>query len=162
MTAPLALAVVLLATGAGAVVDARTRRVPNPLSLALATAGVTLAATGAGRVGVIAALVGGLLGIILMLPGHVLGATGGGDVKLFGAAATVLGPAGTLWAFVFTLIAGGALALLVAARRGRLLRTLGRMSRLVRVRQIDIEEPDGLFAYAPAIAVGVTCAAVFV
>jgi prepilin peptidase CpaA len=143
MTAPLALAVVLLGTVAGAVVDVRTRRVPNHLTLTMASAGLVLAATGSGRVGVIAACAGAATGLLLMLPGYLFGGTGGGDVKLLAAAGTLLGPAATLWAFAATLIAGGALALGVAVRR----RWVG--------------QTDNRFAYAPAIAAGVTLAAVF-
>jgi prepilin peptidase CpaA len=143
MTAPLALAVLLLGTGAGALVDLRTRRVPNRLTLTLATVGLALAATGLGGVGVIAACAGAATGLLLMLPGYLFGATGGGDVKLLAAAGTLLGPGATVWAFVATLIAGGVLALGVAVRR--------RWAR----------ETDNRFAYAPAIAAGVTLAAVF-
>jgi Flp pilus assembly protein protease CpaA len=78
-----------------------------------------------------------------MLPGYLFGATGGGDVKLLAAAGMVLGPGATVWAFVATLIAGGALALIVAVQRRWARRT------------------DNSFAYAPAIAAGVTLAAVF-
>jgi prepilin peptidase CpaA len=143
MTAPLALAVLLLGTFVGAVVDVRTRRVPNRLTLTMASAGLLLAVMGFGRVGVIAACAGAATGLLLMLPGYLFGGTGGGDVKLLAAAGTLLGPAATLWAFAATLIAGGALAVGVAVRR----RWSG--------------QTDNRFAYAPAIAAGVTLAAVF-
>ena len=50
-----------------------------------------------------------------MLPGHLFGATGAGDVKLFAAAGTLLGPSDMVLAFVATAIAGGVLA---TRRRG--------------------------------------------
>jgi prepilin peptidase CpaA len=143
MVNPLSLAVVLAGTGAAAIVDLRTRRVPDRLTLAFAAAGLALAVTGFGRVGVIAACAGAAIGLFLMLPGYLFGATGGGDVKLLAAAGTVLGPGATVWAFVATVIAGGALALVVAVQR-----------RWVRC-------GDNSFAYAPAIAAGVTLAMVF-
>ncbi|MBI2186621.1 MAG: prepilin peptidase [Acidobacteria bacterium] len=143
MTDPLVVAVVVAGGSAAAVIDLRTRRVPDRLTLALAAAGLTLAAAGVGRVGVLAACAGALTGLVLMLPGHLFAATGGGDVKLLAAAGTLLGPAATWRAFVATLIAGGALAFAVAVRR----RWLGRS--------------DRSFAYAPAIAAGVVFAAVF-
>jgi prepilin peptidase CpaA len=139
----LPLAVLLSGAGAAAVIDLRTRRVPDWLPLGLASAGVALAATGLGRLGVTAACAAALTGFLLMLPGYLLGAMGGGDVKLFAAAGTLLGPAETCWAFVATLIAGGVLALVIAVRRRSLRRG------------------DTSFAYAPAIAAGVTFAAVF-
>ena len=101
-----------------------------------------------------------------MLPGYLLGGTGGGDVKLFAATGTLLGPTATMWAFVFTLIAGGAIALLVAAYRGRLFLTFRRSVELVRTAGatasvIAAGDAGNRFAYAPAITVGVIVAAVF-
>jgi len=162
------LVVIVAGTGVGVVIDLRTRRVPNALTMSLAGAGVVLAASGFGRVGVVAALTGCLLGLSLMLPGHILGATGAGDVKLLAAAGTLLGPTGTLWAFVLTTIAGGAIALIVAARRRRLRLTFQRSFDLVRTGAANAAEIENSpsagnrFAYAPAIAVGAISAAVFV
>jgi prepilin peptidase CpaA len=139
----LVFAAALAGTGAGAVVDLRTRRVPDRVTVALAAIGLALAATGLGRVGVVAACAGALTGLVLMLPGYLFGATGGGDVKLLAAAGTLLGPGDTGWAFLATLLAGGALALVVAVRRRR------------------VRPADRTFAYAPAIAAGVILAVVF-
>jgi len=165
------LAVVLAGTGAGAAIDLRTRRVPDGLSASIAGAGLALAATGVGRIDPAMAATGCLLGLLLMLPGYLFGGTGAGDVKLFAATGTLLGPTGTIWAFVFTLIAGGAIALLVAAHRGRLLLTFQRLIVLVgathasplRRAATDAIEATGTgnrFAYAPAITVGAIAAAV--
>ena len=110
------------------------------------------------------ALSGLMVGLLLMLPGHVIGATGAGDVKLLAALGTLLGPAGTVAAFVYTLIAGGVLVVVVAAQRGRLGLTFSRTAALVRTggaNVADIERPasDNRFAYAPAIALGACLAA---
>jgi prepilin peptidase CpaA len=99
-----------------------------------------------------------------MLPGHLIGATGAGDVKLFAAMGTLVGPSHILRAFFFTIVAGGFLAVAVAAKRGRLQQTLGRTAALVATggsNAAEIEAPieNNRFAYAPAIAVGVTLAA---
>ena len=163
-----ALALMIVATGAGtaAAIDLRTRRVPNVLTMSLAAAGITLAASGLGHITVGAALGGGLLGLLLMLPGHVLGATGGGDVKLLSAIGTLLGPAATVWAFLIAMIAGGAIAVFVAVRRGRLLLAMQQSAELVRTaggNAHGIEHPQAhnRFAYAPAIAIGAILAGVF-
>lgn len=161
----LAIAVVLAGTLAGSAVDLRTRRVPNALTFSLAAAGLVLAAMGFTRVGLPAACTGLLLGLVLMLPGYVLGATGGGDVKLLAATGTLLGPFGIVWAFVYTLIAGGAIALAVAAYRKSVFLTVSRTVDLVRTAGANTSEIEGAgagnrFAYAPAIAIGATLAAV--
>ena len=116
-------ALVLIAVVAGgavaAAIDLRTRRVPNVLSLAIATIGVVLAAAGLGRVALAAAVGGCVIGVLLMLPGHVFGATGGGDVKLLGALGTLLGPAGTVTAFLSMALVGGVMAIAIAIHRHR-------------------------------------------
>ena len=149
---------------AATAIDLRTRRVPNALTLSLAAAGLAVAASGIGRVSLAGSLAGLAIGVALMLPGHLFGATGAGDVKLFGASGALLGPAAILGAFVYTLIAGGALAIVVALRRGRLQRTLGGAVRLVatgaaNAAEIEAATENNRFPYAPAIAVGALVAA---
>ncbi len=154
---------VAVGTGTAAVVDLRTRRVPNVLTMTMASVGIAAAVAGVGRVGLAAAFAGCVLGAVLMLPGHVLGATGAGDVKLLAAAGALLGPGLTLRAFVATVIAGGLIALVVAVHRGRLRRTLNATTRLAVGHAVaaEIQDPQAgnRFAYAPAIAIGATLAA---
>lgn len=154
---------VALGTGTAAVIDLRTRRVPNVLTMTMASVGIAAAVAGVGRVGVAAAFAGCVFGAVLMLPGHVLGATGAGDVKLLAAAGALLGPGLTLRAFVATVIAGGIIALVVAVHRGRLRHTLNATRRLAVGNAVaaEIEDPQAgnRFAYAPAIAIGATLAA---
>ena len=150
--------------GAGAAVDLRTRRVPNWLTLTITGLGVSLAAAHLTTVSVAGALGGFAVGLLLMLPGHLVGATGAGDVKLFAAVGTLLGPAGIGAAFVYTAILGGVLAVMVAMYRGRLQATLQETATLVltggtNVAQIERPTTDNRFAYAPAIAVGTLVAA---
>jgi prepilin peptidase CpaA len=93
------------------------------------------------------------------MPGHVIGATGAGDVKLMAAVGSVVGPEMVLRAFLYSAVAGGVFAIVVAARRGRLGATLQDAGRLVTspagARQA-IESPAraNRFAYGPAIAAG--------
>ena len=163
----LALTVAAVGTGAAALIDLRTRRVPNALTATFAVVAFAVAATGLGRISIGAALVGCVLGIAFMLPGHIFGATGAGDVKLFAAAGALLGPMPTIRAFMYTAMAGGVLALIVAVRRRRLQRTIGATARLVSqgsvaAAEIEAPETDNRFAYAPAIAIGVVLAALSV
>lgn len=119
---------------AAAAIDLRTRHVPNALTGTAAAVGIALAVTGAGRIGIGAALVGGAIGLTLMLPGYLFASTGGGDVKLLAALGTLLGPRKIFIAYFGMAIGGGLIALAIAARR-RSLR-------------------NEMFAYAPAIALG--------
>jgi prepilin peptidase CpaA len=100
--------------------------------------------------------------MLLMLPGHLLGGTGAGDVKLLGAAGAILGVGRVPAAFLFTAIAGGLLALLVAMARRRLARSLGGAAHIVvspRARRAITSHSDNSFPYGPAIAVGSLIAA---
>ena len=160
----LVTAVVAVGMGAAAVIDLRTRRIPNILTATLAAVGVGLAAAGFGRVGLGASILGCLLGLAFMMPGHIFGATGAGDVKLLAAAGALLGPKDTVYAFLYTAIAGGVLALVVAVARRRLHQTLASASRLAAgsaaaCTEVESASSDNRFAYAPAIAIGVVLVA---
>ena len=140
------------------VIDLRTRRIPNVLTGATALVGLAVAAFGVGAVTLPQALGGLVVGFLVMLPGHVVGATGAGDVKLFAALGTLLGPGGTLLAFFYTALAGGALALAVALHRRLLRDTVARAAALVSTGGSNAGEIEAIqinrFAYAPAIAIG--------
>ena len=159
----IALVVVAAGAGGGALIDLRTRRVPNVLTLGLAVAGVTGAVAGLSGLTLGASVTGLVLGFALMLPGHVIGATGAGDVKLFAAIGSLVGPITISIGFLYTVLAGGALALLVAATRGRLRLTLEHTAGLAtgsrRPEHIAHPQANNRFAYAPAIAVGTLLAA---
>ncbi len=149
---------------AAAAIDVRTRRVPNVLNALLASVGLALAVTGLSGLSVGAALAGLGVGLALMLPAFIFGAMGAGDVKLFAAMGTLVGPTHILRAFVFTAIAGGMLAIAVAAMRGRLQQTLARTGTLVatggsNAAAIKAPSENNRFPYAPAIAVGCVIAA---
>jgi len=142
-----------------AIVDVYTRRVPNALTLTLTIIGLALAALHVNGATLAGALGGFAIGLALMLPGHLVGATGAGDVKLFAALGTLLGPTETGMAFLYTAIAGGVLAVLVAMWRQRLSETLDCTVTLVRtagsnVGEIERTSRNNRFGYAPAIAVG--------
>jgi prepilin peptidase CpaA len=148
---------------ASAIVDFYTRRIPNPLTLGVAASGLLIAAAGLGALTVTQALAGLVVGLVLMLPGHVIGGTGAGDVKLFAALGTLLGPRAIVMAFVYTALAGGGLAIVVALRRRLVRQTLDRALTLVRTGGANVGDIEratvNRFAYAPAIAIGSLAAA---
>ena len=149
--------ILIAGTGTGAAIDLVTRRIPNGVVAVTAAAGLVAAAGGASDISVGSSLLG--IGIMLMLPGHLFGATGAGDVKLFGAVGAVVGVERIMWAFGYTAIAGGVLALIWALHRGRLTltlhRVLGALDRPGRARAtITSPGAHNRFPYGPAIAVG--------
>jgi prepilin peptidase CpaA len=153
------IATVIAGTGIGAAIDLRTRRVPNPLTVGLATIGLSFAACGLSGLTLGASLAGLAVGLLLMLPGHVIGATGAGDVKLFAAAGAFIGPTHIVSAFIYTALAGGVIAIGISLWRRRLQQTVGRTAWLIATVGANapaIEGPleNNRFAYAPAIAVG--------
>lgn len=153
-------ALVIVAGVAATVIDIRQRRVPNVLTMGVASAGLLLAMAGLGTATVGGALGGIALGLVLLLPAHMFGAMGAGDVKLLAAFGALLGPADVFDAFLRAAILGGVMALVVALWRGRLRETLYGTAMLVTTRNravtATIEHPaaNNRFPYAPAIACG--------
>lgn len=152
------IAVLALGLGAAVFTDVRSRRIPNWLTGAIAGAAFGLA-FGGGPVTPVRALLGLVVGLALMLPGHIIGATGAGDVKLMAAVGAVVGPEVIFRAFLYSAVAGGVLAIVVALRRGRLGTTLKATTNLVTQpvhakRAIEASDRANRFAYGPAIAVG--------
>ena len=156
----LTAALVIGAGVAATVIDIRQRRVPNVLTMGVASVGLLLAMAGLGPVTVGAALGGLALGLALLMPAHVFGATGAGDVKLLAAFGALLGPGNVFDAFLRAAILGGVMAVVVALWRGRLRETLYGTAMLVTTRSRTvtalIEHPaaNNRFPYAPAIACG--------
>ena len=164
-TSEIAAVLTVAVTGVGsAVVDMWTRRVPNPLTLGTAAFGVLLAASHHTNLSVYQALAGFGLGLLFMLPSYIFGATGAGDVKLFAAYGTLLGPRSIGFAFLYMAIAGGLIATIVAIKRRNLRTTVERAATLVGTRGANVAEIEHVaannrFAYAPAIALGALVAA---
>ncbi len=117
MTLPAAL--VLAASLAAAVMDVRTRRIPNALVIALFVCGFVLSVLAgwqsvAACIGIAAAvLVAGSFAFSLRI-------IGGGDVKLLAAAAATLGYHAAAGFILYTLLCGGIIAVVYSAMRGRL------------------------------------------
>ena len=153
------LAALCAGLGTAAIIDIRSRRIPNVVCVATAAAGLTLSMLGISSITVTSALAGLVFAFLMMLPGHVFGATGAGDVKLFAAAGTLLGSGRVVTAFLYVAIAGGILAVVIAIRRGRFGRTMGLTARLLgrpAKSKTAIESPaeHNKFSYGPAIAIG--------
>jgi prepilin peptidase CpaA len=114
-----------------AVIDFRTRRIPNWLTLSGVLLGLVLQTVLHGLPGLLTGFLGLLVGAGLFFIPFALGGMGPGDVKLMAAVGAFLGPPGALWAALMTGVAGGVLALIWAALHGRLARAFQRTGELV-------------------------------
>ncbi|MBD5632836.1 MAG: prepilin peptidase [Candidatus Eremiobacteraeota bacterium] len=115
----LAIWLVLAACALAVITDLRARRVPNALCAALAVAALTLHA----MQGWVAFAVALATLVVVLALGSVAFSfrwLGGGDVKLLAAGAATLGLPDAFPFLVYTALAGGVLALVVALATGRL------------------------------------------
>jgi len=105
-------------TGAAMVLDLRTRRLPNWLTVSGLTTGLGFHLVTEGWPGLQQSLSGLAIGLGALLVLWLLGGGGGGDVKLMGAVGAWLGPALTVIVLVLSgmLTVLGHLGLLVAGR----------------------------------------------
>lgn len=157
--------------------DLSTRRIPNRLVAAgillgfAWSVGVMLGgATVSSMVGPGSAALGLLTGLLLFLPFHLLRVLGAGDVKLMAMVGTWLGPAATLQAAVYVVLAGGVLAVAMACWTGTLRQVLHNVFGMVLTRTAvplpasnnepaphssrPVSRTTGRLPYAVAIAVG--------
>jgi prepilin peptidase CpaA len=107
--------------------DLRWRKIPNCLTLPAIALGFFLNFVGSSWNGLLFAFWGSVLGMgLLMLP-YLLGGMGGGDVKLMGALGALLGSYAILNVFLYTSLAGGAMALAIAIANRSLIEMFKRM-----------------------------------
>lgn len=159
----IALALVCAASLAAAVSDLRTRRIPNALAVALFFCGFVVNAF-AGWHALAADLAITLAVLFLGSIAFALKLIGGGDVKLLAAAAGTLAyPAGPHF-ILYTLLCGGAVAVVYSAMRGRLAQTFANMRgiALPLLAGVSPARPQNGTAmpYALAILAGALCTAI--
>jgi prepilin peptidase CpaA len=149
----LAYAAVGAACAIAVATDLRTRRVPNGITGGLALAALPLALFGGlAHLAASLALAAAVFALGMFAFGS--GLLGGGDVKLLAAAALALG-------FVlYTLISGGALAVVWILVRGRAGEAFVRLkAALLGGGRAAIGTGSGRLPYAIAIAAGAVCSA---
>src|SRR5262245_32792718 len=104
---------VVFVVGTAAVIDVRTCRIPNALTLSAIVAALVYHGL-AGVWPATVSAVGLAVGTLIFLPFFALGGLGAGDVKLLGAIGAWLGPTAVLSTALYTSIAGGVMAVGVA------------------------------------------------
>jgi prepilin peptidase CpaA len=100
--------------------DLKTRRIPNLLTFGAALAALVVHGYAGGFSGAGMSLAGWLVGAAFFLPFFALGGMGAGDVKLMAALGAWLGPSEIVWVALYSSVAGGVMALVVAAFSGYL------------------------------------------
>lgn len=168
MTLEAATLAATLTAGAACVTDIRTRRIPNALTFGSAATALLFHGATGGLPGLGQAVGGWSVGLALFLPVFLLRGLGAGDVKLLAALGAWLGPSLALWTGLYTAIAGGALALVVALSHGYLRKAFQNIFvvlthwRVIGVRPIaslSLEQAEGpRLAYAVPIALGLLVA----
>ena len=156
--------IVLLVAAAACVSDVRHRRIPNVLTFGSAAAALLFHGLAGGTGGLVMAVEGWAVGAAIFVLPFFLRGLGGGDVKLVAALGAWLGPSDALWLAVYTGIAGGVLALVVAVGRGYLRQALRNIWLLLMhwtvtgirpLREVSLESSAGpRLAYAIPILFG--------
>jgi len=120
----------LLAVIAG-VLDWRSRRIPNWLTVPALAVGIVVNSWLRGWPGAKDSLLGVGLGLGLLLPFVLIRSLGAGDWKLIGALGAFLGPQRLLTVLFVTVLAAGIMALVLVIWKRRLLQTLRNIGRLL-------------------------------
>ena len=168
--APLALVTLVTLVLTAVVCDLRTRRIPNRLVMVGIALGLLFQIAPPMGGGLLAsssslALLGGLTGLAMFLPFYALRTMGAGDVKLLAMVGVWLGPQHVAWAALWTLLAGGALALAVALGTGALRQVLANLHSMVTSSPTQV--PSGGLPASPRVtgrlpyAVAIGCGAAF-
>jgi prepilin peptidase CpaA len=122
----------LALTLSAAMLDWRSRRIPNWLTVPGLLCGVTLHTVLNGWQGMRFALEGAALALVILLPLVLLRALGAGDWKLMGAVGAFLGWKLFLFVLVGSIFASGIMAVVQMYRVGRVMETLRNMLTLVK------------------------------
>jgi len=153
----------LLAVIAG-VLDWRSRRIPNWLTVPSLVVGIAVNSWLRGWPGAKESLLGAGLGLTLLLPFVLLRSLGAGDWKLVGALGAFIGPHRLITVLFVTVLAAGTMALVLVIWKRRFLQTMRNigclMASLVSFhlpsQELTLDNPQSIkvpFGVAVAVAV---------
>jgi prepilin peptidase CpaA len=131
-TAQIIWALTLAMTLSAALLDWRSRRIPNWLTVPGLLLGVTVHTILSGWHGMLFAFGGAGLALVLLLAPVLIRALGAGDWKLMGAVGAFLGPVLMLFVLFCSFLAAGLMAFVQMMRAGRVVQTFRNMMVLVR------------------------------
>lgn len=143
---PLVQVVLLALVVTAAILDWKTRRIPNKLNIAGLALGLSLNAALTGWHGLGLATLGLMAALVVYLPLYCLRGMSAGDVKLMAAVGALTGPGTWLSIFLVTAIVGGVVSLCVVIYKRRLAHTFLNLSfltaELVQLRQPALIDPE--------------------
>lgn len=132
--------------------DLRYRKIPNVVLVVGAVYGLMLSSLRLGHIGLSDALLGFLIGLLIFSFPYYKAWIGAGDVKLMGVLGIYLGPSVTMTAAVYSMLAGGFLALIYSVQQAQIKKVLGNLS--------ELRVGNQRMPYALAIFLG-TCLAIY-
>jgi prepilin peptidase CpaA len=126
-----------------AVIDGRSLRVPNWLTLHFALGGWAYAYWTGGASLLGWSLAGSAVGLASLMPLYAIGGMGAGDVKLMAGVGAWIGPVFTGWAFLSTALVGGVMGFAMMAASGELARHLA-LTRSIGREVLTVRDPAAL------------------
>ena len=112
------IVIVIILVVLAAIIDVRSQRIPNYLTLPGWGIGLAYHFFVSGTDGLMFSFAGLILGICLLLVFHLFGGLGAADVKLMGAIGALLGWEGVLRVFLFSALVGGLYSIAAMAKAG--------------------------------------------
>lgn len=144
--------------GVAVITDTRTHRIPNTLVLFGLAFSLALQAGFYQLDGLLGWMGGITVGLVCFLPLYMFGGMAAGDVKLMSMIGGFLGPLSAFWASTFSLIAGGAVGILILLNNKQLIRFFRRYKAILTFHTYIQAEADDVsrqpFPYAIAILLG--------
>ena len=146
---------------AAAIIDSRTRRIPNWLSLPFLVAGIVVESIQGGWGGLRTSCAGMGLALLLFALPCCLRLMGMGDLKLAVGVGAWIGPSQFFFAFIVTSMMAGAIAVCYSLRHRAFGRSLDNAGDMIfgaatgRFQPRGLDRPDAMsIPYAPALAIG--------
>ena len=153
MTNPFAIEpnhVVIAVVALACLTDLRSQRIPNVLTFSAAIAALACAVVVGGVSNAGISALGWLVGVALFFPLFALGGLGAGDVKLLGAIGAWVGPWVVIRVGLYSAMAGGVLALIVALKTGYLRTAMWNIVLLIKFwTTVGFKPVEGLTLDAP-------------
>lgn len=109
------------------ITDLRYRKIPNVLLVVGAIYGLIVSFLGLGQVRMFDALLGLLVGLLIFSFPYYKAWIGAGDVKLMGVLGIYMGPSLTMTAALYSMLAGGVLAVIYSAQATQMQKLLGNL-----------------------------------